>query len=478
MKQSPSQSPGRLLAGLVFMNLIGAMISSLGAPLIPTIAEVDHVSLLNAQWSLTIAVLVSVVAMPLTGRMADGPHRRRVILFVLFSATLGGVLAAASVDFGMLLCGRALQGLGMGITPLAMAVARSELPEDRVRPSVALLSITNSVGIGLGYPVTGLVAQGLGLRGAFWFGAVVAAAALAAGWLIVPNAVRHSRAPIDIPGAVLLAVALAAVLVAFSQGPNWGWGSGRVLGFLLGGLIVGVVWAVYQLRTQHPLVNLRLLRHPAVLTADITVLVAGVGMYVLLSLATEVAQAPVADGGLGATTVVTGLALVPLSVGTLLSSRLVPIMKRLMSQRSRLPAAAVLMLAAMAVFAAWHDALWQLLVVMFIAGLGIGLFFSLTPELIVGAVALEETGSAMSFNQIFRNVGYSIGSALSAVVLSAYTAAGAQLPKPSGYTAAAVVACLVWVAAAVITLLLGSARRGEHDQPHSSSDTRTRLVKR
>jgi MFS family permease len=449
----------KLLVGLILVNLVGAMISSVGAPLIPDIASADHVSLLDAQWSLTIAVLVSVVATPLTGRLADGPHRRRVMLTVLAAAALGGVLAAASSNFGLLLVGRGLQGLGMGVTPLAIAVARAELPEDRIRPGVGLLSITNAVGIGLGYPVTGLVATWLGIHGTFWFAAAVSAVALAAGAAILPAATGRPRQRVDITGAAMLAASLGMILIAISEGPVWGWASGAVLGLLSGGVIVAALWAWHELRAAQPLVNLRLLRHRAVLAADVTGLVAGVGMYLLLSLGTRISQAPVASGGFGASTVVVGLALVPFSAATLASSRLLPAVRHVLPRRLRLPAAAVLSLAAMAVFAAWHGALWQLLVVNAVAGLGIGLLFSLIPELIVGSVDLNETGSAMSFNQVIRYVGYSVGSALAAVVLQAYTPAGHPLPTTSGYTAGGLVACAAWAVTGLAALALSPGAR-------------------
>lgn len=462
---APPRAHGRsLLAGLVFVNLVGAMVSSVGAPLIPGIARADHVSLLDAQWSLTIAVLVSVVATPLTGRLSDGPHRRPAMLLVLAATTLGGILAAASGGFGMLIAGRALQGLGMGITPMAIAVARGELPGHRVRPGVGLLSVTNAVGIGLGYPVTGLVAQWLGIGGAFWFAAAVSAAALAIGLVILPPATGRPQQDVDIWGAGMLAASLGALLVAFSEGPAWGWASGPVLGLLAAGLVLGALWARYELGRAHPLVNLRLLRRRAVLTADATALIAGVGMYLMLSLSTRITQAPTTAGGLGATTVIAGLVLVPFSFATLASSRLVPAVRRLLPYRWRLPATTALTLAAMAMFGAWHAALWQLLVIMAVQGLGIGLFFSLVPELIVGAVEVNETGSAMSFNQVSRYFGYSIGSALTAVVLQASTPAGRQLPEPSGYTAGALAGCAAWIAAGLIALILAapSRRRSEH----------------
>src|ERR1043165_1338402 len=100
-----------LLPGLTLACLVVAVVSSLGAPLIPTIATANQVSLADAQWSLTITLLVASVAAPVMGRLGDGPYRRQVFLLSLVTMMLGGVLAALPVGFGPFLAGRALQGL-------------------------------------------------------------------------------------------------------------------------------------------------------------------------------------------------------------------------------------------------------------------------------------------------------------------------------------------------------------------------------
>jgi MFS family permease len=135
--------------------MVVAVVSSLGAPLIPAVASTDHISVSDAQWSLTVTFLVSVVATPTMGRLGDGPHRRAVILASLAIVVVDGVLAALPFGFGYLLVGRGLQGIGLGLTPLAMSVARDALPPERARPAVAMLSITTAAGVGLGYPITG-----------------------------------------------------------------------------------------------------------------------------------------------------------------------------------------------------------------------------------------------------------------------------------------------------------------------------------
>lgn len=455
----PDRRQRALVPVLVFLGMVVAVISSLGAPLVPTIAAVHHVSLSDAQWSLTITLLVGAVATPTMGRLGDGPWRRQVIIGAIGLVLIGSVLAALPLGFGFLVAGRGLQGIGLGLTPLAIATARDALPADRSRPAVALLSITTVAGVGLGYPLTGLIAQSLGVHAGFWFGAIISALALAAAVLVVPQAGPRERRPLDTLGAVLLGAVLAGLLLALSQGEVWGWSSRRLLALTVASLVLLVCWVRHELRTAHPLVDLRMLRNRTVLTADVSGLIAGVAMYMLMSMVTRFVQTPATAGyGFGTSIVVTGLVLLPFSAASVAASKLVPILARRTSSALVLPVGCAISLLSMVMFLFARGSLWELFVLMGMAGLGVGCTFAVMPGLIVNSVPAHETGSAISFNQVLRTVGYSTGSVLSAMILQAHTPAGRLLPAGSGYQAAAWLGCAVWVVTGVVTIVL--PRRG------------------
>ncbi|MFC5720617.1 MFS transporter [Streptomyces gamaensis] len=449
-----------LVPVLVYLGMVAAMVSSLGAPLVPRIAVVDHVSPATAQWSLTIALLVGAVATPTMGRLGDGPRRRAVTLGAVAVVCVGSVLAALPLGFGALLAGRALQGVGLGLIPLAIATVRENLPAERSRSAVGILSITLVAGVGLGYPVTGLLTQLFGLHAGFWLAAVVSALALGAAALVLPPTRHLAPHPLDVLGAVLLGAALAGVLLVLGEGESWGWTSPRLLAVAVLSLVLLLWWILHELRCPHPLVELRLVRHPVVLTADVIGLIAGLGMYLLVSLVTRYAQTPAAAGyGFGASVVVTGLILLPFSAASVVSSRLAGLLARRLSTKAVLPVGCAVSLAAMACFGFARDSLWELFLAMGIAGLGVGCTFAAMPGLIVGAVPAHETGSAISFNQVLRCVGYSAGSALSATVLQAHTPAGRTLPSADGYGTAALLGCVVWLVTIVVSVVLPARSR-------------------
>ncbi|WP_141549966.1 MFS transporter, partial [Nocardia farcinica] len=86
------------------------------------------------------------------------------LLWSLTIILIGSVVAAIATDFGMFLLGRALQGLSYGIVPVTIALARRYLPPADVRNGISTLSVTVTTGLGLGYPLTGILADVFGYR--------------------------------------------------------------------------------------------------------------------------------------------------------------------------------------------------------------------------------------------------------------------------------------------------------------------------
>jgi len=445
---------------LVLATLVSSVISSFGAPLIPTVARDFHEPLSTAQWSLTVALLAGTVSSPVLGRLGDGPRRRATMLGGLAVVTAGGVVAALAGSLGMLLVGRGLQGTGLALAPLAMAIARAELPAAKVAPMIALLSVSSAAGLGAGYPVSGLIAGAWGLAGTYWFGVIVSGLALVCVAAVIPSgAGRGAPARLDWAGAVLLALALVTALVAVAQGTQWGWGSPEIVGLLAVGAVLFAVWAAQQVRTGSPLVELRLLRHPSVLSGDVCALVLGAAMYMVLTGVMDFVQSPRSGGsGFSASTVVAGLVLIPLALFMLGSSRALPALTARAGVRMVLGLGCLVAALGCGFFAVFHGALWQAFVMMGVLGVGLGTTFAAIPGLIVQAVPVRETGSAVGFYQVVRFAGFSLGSALTAAILAAHVAGNGQ-PAAGGYTTVLWTSACICSAAALAWFLPARSTR-------------------
>jgi MFS family permease len=442
---------------LVVAGSLMAIVSSLGAPLIPTLSRADHVSLSTGEWLLTITLLTGALVTPVMGRLADGPRQRDVMLFALSAVVLGCVLAAVSDGFAVLIIGRALQGVGLGILPVGMAMARRHLTPDKARRTIATLSVTTAIGVGLGYPVTGLIAQAWDFRAAYWFGAITVGAALVLAAFVLPPRSDVVTRRFDAVGAGILSLVVIGVSVVLSEGGGWGWTSPRSLGIVVGSLVLLAIWIPYELTYTDPLVDLRQVRNRSVLTADVAGFLISVAMYLLLPILVVFVQIPVADGGFGASIFVSGLVLLPLSLCSFAASRFLVIYERRFGVRSMIPLGSLVFAVTATFFALEHSALWEAFVTAGMAGLGIGFTTGAMPGFIIRAVARSETGSATGFYQVVRSIGLTVGSALSAAVLMAHTRPGQTLPDVDGFRVTLLLAAGFCLVTAIVSFVLPGA---------------------
>ncbi|WP_328334671.1 MFS transporter [Kribbella sp. NBC_00382] len=456
---APKQSEPRLLVpSLMFIALVVAAVASLGAPLITSVATTFHVSLGSAQWTLTIALLSGAVATPVLGRLGAGPHRRTTILVTLAVVVAGSALTVLPLPFAWLLVGRAAQGVGLGLTALMMGVARDHLTEARSGATIALISVVSIIGVGVGYPLAGLLAELGGVRAAYGFGLLVTAAALLTAWRSMPEAPEGRSAHVDVPGAVVLAAALLLVLYLAGERNLWSRHLAVAAGLAVVAVVLLCIWAVIELRSTTPLVDVRAVRHPAVAGANLAMFIGGIGMYLLLTLITRYAQTPHGAGyGFGLTTFVAGLVLIPFSVLGFVAGKLTPRVRERIDGPLLLACSAAIVGGGFVLFATARSNLAELFVAMGVLGFGVGGFSAAMPGVILAVTPKSETSSAMSFNYVVRSVGYALGSAIGGLVLATGTATGNLFPNDAAYTTAA----LVGVAAMAITMLtsLALARR-------------------
>jgi MFS family permease len=465
------------LPSLVLLTTVTSIVSSLGAPLVPAIARDADVSVATAQWSLTLTMLVGAVTTPLIGRVG-GNRPRPTVLVALAVVASGLLLCALPMGFTCMLVGRALQGVGIALIPLAIAIARTGVPLPRMASTVGLLSVTTVAGSGLGYPLTAIVARQGGISAAFWLGLVLCCGTAVLAAIALPRPPTTHPVSVDVLGAAILAVGTAGLLLALNRGEPWGWLSPRTLVLTCLSCAVLATWAWRSLHIDNPLVDLRLAWGPVAFGANLTALVAGVAVYLLLSLIMLGTQASSSvDGfGLGQGVVTAGLLLVPYSLLSLAGSRLAVALGRHMRRDLVLPVGCALYGASAGVIAAFHAHVWQLMAGMAFAGLAGGVTFAVMPTLLLRGLPIAETGSAVAFNMVLRFLGFAAGSALMPALVDLF--AGDRHPTSQTFTEVAWVGVALWVVAGVasaVTAAVVAPRAIDHSRsPLGSAMTAAR----
>jgi MFS family permease len=454
-----TSAPWPTLAVLALATTSVAIQQTLVLPLLAQLQVTFHTSLASAAWAFTATLLSAAVSTPLAGRFGDLYGKRRVMVMCLVLLVIGCGVAAVADSVGVLIAGRALQGLSVGVIPLAIGIVRDVFPSPKVAAGIAVISAMMVVAGGLGMIITGSIAEvTTNPRPVFWVGFAAAAVALPLVVVLVPRSAAASAGRPDLVGAVLLAACLVCLLLATNEGPTWGWTSTAVLALLAAAAILGVAWFAAQLRVAEPLVNVRLLARPGPLGANIGALVLGFVLFGHLALLARLAQAPTSTGyGLGASVVRTGLLLLPFTAfslgGSLVVGRLI----------ARFGSASVIVAGSLVAAA---GVLWpafsvtgtaDLLGSTAVLGIGIGLAYAAVGTMAIEHVPLTETGMASGMNTLARSLGGSVSGVVTTALLTASPIPGTDFPSLRGYVLYFFVAAAGCVVAAVCAALFGRA---------------------
>ena len=449
------QHYGVTLAVLATAALAYAISQTMVAPALPAIQKDLDTTTTGVTWVLTIYLLTASIATPVLGRLGDMFGKERVLVLVLVMFALGSLVAALSHSIGMLVAGRAIQGFAGAVFPLAFGIIRDEFPPERVAQGIGLISATFGIGGGLGLVLAGVIVDHLPYEWIFWIALIVTVIAIVCTLLFVPESPIKVPAKIDWIGAALLSVGLGTLLLAISEGPSWGWTSGRTLGLFAVAVAAFIAWVRFELRVPVPLVDIRMMQRRSVWTTNVAAFLVGFGMFGSFILIPQFVQAPPGAGyGFNATVTEAGLILLPSTAVMLFAGPVAGWLGGRAGSRLPLLIGTLLAAAAFTLIALAHDERWELYIGTALMGAGIGFAFAAMANLIVEAVDPTETGVATGMNTIMRTVGGALGGQISATIVTAHVIAGTNIAAESGYTAAFFLSAGVMLLAFGATLLV------------------------
>jgi EmrB/QacA subfamily drug resistance transporter len=454
-----------------------SMLQSLIAPALPTVQHALHTSQSTATWVMTAYLLSASIFTPILGRVGDLIGKKRTLVAVLVTVAVGCLLAALAPSIGVLIVARVVQGVGGALFPLSFGIIRDEFPAAEVSGSISNLSAVIAAGGGVGIVAAGPIVSALDYRWLFWIPVAIVIAATLIAVRYVPESPNRAQGNVNWLGAVLLSAWLVALLLPLSQAGEWGWGSVRVLGLFAAAVVLFALWLSSEARSRTPLIDLKVMRLPAVRTTNTAALLFGAGMYSIWSFLPGFVQTPSSAGyGFGASVTAAGLLMLPMLVAMffagVLSGRLEPVV----GAKALLTTGAALGAVSCGFLALWHDEQWQIAVVAGLFGLGIGLAFASMANLIVGSVPADQTGAATGMNANIRTIGGSIGAAVTSVLVTGHLQPSG-LPHESGYTHGFSLLAVLCLAAALAALLV-PARRSARRVVTAATDVRETVTTR
>lgn len=412
-----------ILSGLMTGLLLAALDQTIVSTALKNIVE-DFNGLNHYTWVVTAYLLTSTASTPLYGKISDLYGRRIVFQFAIVTFLIGSLLAGASTSMTQLILFRGLQGLGAGGLMALTFVIIGDIvpPRDRGKYQGyfgAVWGLSSVAGPLLGgfFSDSG---EFLGITGWRWIFYINLPFGIAS--LIITSAVLHiprikREHSIDYLGAVLMVVGVTSLLFAVSVfGPEDGWQDWHTLFSSGAGLILLVIFLLWESYAKEPIIPLSLFKNHTFSITSALGAVIGAGMFgaiVMIPLYMQVVK------GYGATEA--GLKLIPLMLGIVSTSIISGKAISKSGKYKRFPIAGTaimtLGLLGMATLQA-QSPYWQLALFAVVVGVGLGLAMQTIVIALQNAVDFKDMGIATSSNTFFRSLGSVFGTAFFGAVLT------------------------------------------------------------
>ena len=418
---------------IFLVTALGAFMGSLDLSIVnvafPALERAfSHDARASLAWIITGYSIVFGSLLVIAGRSADRLGARKVFFAGLLVFCVGSLSCALAPTVALLIGGRVVQGVGAAMMlPASLGLLLAAYPLERRSQMVALWGGIGALAVATGPSFGAALITALGWRAVFYVNVPIGALAYLLGRkvLIATPSLRATARP-DYPGAAILSVALASLVLAISEGPTWGWSSPWVLVSFVAACVLLTLFIVRSSRHEQPVLDLTLFRARSFRLANTAAFLYSMGFFAMLLgnilFLTSVWHFSILDAGLAVTPGPLVVAAVSGPAGKIASRygfRPVLLVGFVTF------AAGVLWYVWRVHLSAHYLTLW--LPGTLIVGLGIGLTFPVLSAAAVSSLQRERFAVGSAVNQTARQIGGALGVALLVVLLGAPTSARAAL---------------------------------------------------
>lgn len=258
----------------------------IGLALLSIAADLARPGGLDVDWAVTIYLLGTGTAVPVTGWAANRIGPRRLFVIATIGFALGAAIGAVAPRLELLLLGRFVQGAGGGmLIPLGTSTIYDLFPPHQRGRAMSMWAVSVVSGPAVAQPIAGWAIATLGWR---WvpavFGLAAAASAIMSWTFMTDPPRRNASVAFDGVGWGLISVGVLATVVGTRQSVSWGLGSGLTVSFLTVAMVSILWFAIRSWRHPHPLIEVRMFRSLVFTAAVVTTSAITVGQFARINL--------------------------------------------------------------------------------------------------------------------------------------------------------------------------------------------------
>src|SRR5262245_10030898 len=396
---------------------------------LPVIKQDLGASLADLQWMVNAYTLTFAVLLITGAALGDRFGRRRVFIIGVAVFIGGSALAALAPTSDILILARAIQGVGGAIvTPLSLTILSAAVPPERRAVALGAGGGIAGLAIAIGPLVGGAIAEGLDWQWIFWINVPI-------GLVVMPLAalrLTETYGPegrLDIPGLGLISAGLLSLVWGVINGNDRGWTSPEIVGAIVAGFALLLVFVGWEARRDHPMLPLSFFRSRAFSASNVVSLLMYFGMFGSVFLLAQFFQVVQGYSPFQAglrTLPWTGMPIFVAPIAGVLAGRIGG--RPILFTGMALQAVALGWLAAIITPTLPYE---DMVIPFILAGVGMGLFFAPIANVVLSAVRRDQEGKASGATNTIREIGGVFGVA----VLAAIFAANGDYSSPTAYVA-------------------------------------------
>ena len=411
-----------ILATLCISLLIIALDNTILNVAIPKMIEDLHASNSEIQWILDAYVLVFAGLLLTTGSLSDRFGRKGALQTGLLVFTIGSVSAALSTSTIQLILSRGLMGIGGAlIMPSTLSILANVFRDPRERGrAIAVWAGFSGLGVAIGPVTGGLLLAHFSWGSVFWVNVPIAAVAIIAGAIMIPKSKDPNQGDLDPLGAILSIIGLGGLLFGIIEGPSEGWTDPKVIGAFLIGVIAVGAFVMWELHTDHPMLDMHFFQNPRFTAANSAITLTFFAMFGSMLLITQYWQFVHGYSPLGA-----GVRMVPFAITMMIVA---PLSARFVERvgTKRVVSAGLLIVAIALVSLSFIGRTTPYVVVILLfclMSVGMGMTMAPATESVMGSLPREKAGVGSAVNDTTRQMGGALGVAVIGSVSSSIYAA-------------------------------------------------------
>jgi len=415
----PLVNPWLVAMAVMFGTFMEVLDTTVVNVSLPHIAGSLSVSIDESTWALTSYLVANAIILPMTGWLANQFGRKRLLMLAVSGFTVASLLCGLATTLPMLVFFRIVQGAtGGALQPISQAVLLEAFPPRDRGKAMGFWGLGIVVAPILGPVLGGWITENYSWRWVFYINLPVGALSLymTQRFVFDPSYIKRRSQQIDYWGMGLLAVGIGALQVMLDKGQQDDWfQSTLITGLAVTAALTLVAFIVRELKTANPVVDLRVLKVRTYATGVFLMTVLGLVLYGSLVLLPIMLQTLLQYPAVQA-----GIAMAPRGMGSFIAMPIVGAILARLGARKLLVAGLVvggttlLWLSELNLQAGYWDIFWP----QFVQGISLGLLFVPLTTISMDPIPKERMGNATSIFNLMRNIGGSMGVALSTSLLA------------------------------------------------------------